>query len=107
MVNSSRIVGTQDARVPHVLLDVAVPALLRAYVERAEHTADDGRHGAIGAAAVDPEARADDDDVNQHRVAHELRFGYWVDVAEHEPEADGDDYSPADHDATFLSAMTR
>src|SRR5438552_599666 len=43
MMNSSRIVGTQDARVPHALLDVAIPALVRAHVERTEHTADDGR----------------------------------------------------------------
>src|SRR5437867_13052846 len=100
MMSSSRIVGTQDARVPQVLLDVAIPALVRAHVERAEHTADDGRHGAISAAPVDPEARADNGDVDEHRVAHELRLGYGVDVAKHEPQADKDHYSPADHAAT-------
>src|SRR5208337_432327 len=50
--------------------------------ERAAHAADDGRHGAISRASVNPEARADDDDVDEHWVAHELGFRDRVDVTQ-------------------------
>ena len=38
---------------PDAVLDVAIPALLKAHVDRADAATDDRRHGAVSAAAVE------------------------------------------------------
>src|SRR5271169_2953856 len=92
---------------PLVFADVAVPALMDAHVQRAEHTADDFSHRAVGRTAMYPKPTPYDDYVNDHRVAHELGFLDWVHVSEHEPQSQKDDQSPAEHEGRTVRLRTR
>src|SRR5207253_2994739 len=93
------------AWVPHVLANEAIPALMPAHVQRAEYPANNGSHGAVGAAPVYPQARPDDDDVDQDRVTHELGFANRTEIGEDQPQADENDYSPREHAVALQRTM--
>jgi hypothetical protein len=48
---------------------------------------------------MDPQARADDDEVDEERIAHELRLGDGVHIAQDEPEPNEDHCAPGEHGA--------